>query len=398
MQISLNELPWIEVGRGANSGPLTFTPQAEKQAEGHYAIFAAQIHPKPFDQRLTWKWGFNAAVLLDEALDRQRLFIEAQHPADIQSRREPASGRALALRCLHEPGSSTVELVLLARVWASNLELVQAAAFEYWDELQAIFPYDYTIQPITSPSEFERLSGKKMLHQPGAATPTLAEVRRYEALLADGQASAFVFGKWQPSNFGNEQIWRALANCPMPVFLNVYLRPTILLDEELLAIAEMKQTLAGFEQSRLPILTREAGWATQIYQERLLDLRYPFLLQVHLVAAGELPEYLLRAVGSALTHPGNGKSTPPGYRILRPTRRTDLPGNLQSLLRLEPLCLNPDLPDPRFTRLRFMADTLETSAVFRLPYPPVEGIPGVSFSPQDAIPRAHTESPPMDGF
>lgn len=384
--MSISNMPWIEISRGSFPGPISLNTPLNSQPEFCYAIFAAQIFPKPFEERLKWKWGFNAAVLLEEAIDRQRLFIESQHPANILTQSEPSNCQTLALRCLRNPDHSNLDLLLLGKVWARDAEAARVSASYFWNELQALFPYDFTIQPIASQADFFQLSGQQLVNEVLASKPgahrSLAEVRRFESLLADGTTTAFVFGKWQPSSLGNEQVWRALVTCPIPIMLNITLRPTILLDEELLALADMKQTIAGFAQSKLVMLNRDVEWATKVYQDRLVDLRYPFLLQVHLIALGDIPDYVLRAVGSAFTHPSGGKSTPPGYQVVQPATPEHIDNYLHDLLQLEPIQLNNNLSDPRFIRLRFMADPLETSALFRFPFPPCNGIPGVSFVPE----------------
>ena len=53
------------------------TPYLEtvQTLQGWQATFAFQVFHRPAEESLAMRWGFNAGALLDEALDRNRLFI-----------------------------------------------------------------------------------------------------------------------------------------------------------------------------------------------------------------------------------------------------------------------------------------------------------------------------------
>src|SRR5512145_2064899 len=135
------EMPWIEMGRAETPGP------GSEAGRGHLALFAARICPRPFQVREKQKWGWSLDLLLDEALDRQRLFIELQHPADDLALDEPQVQRTLSLRCAHDPSRQGLDLALLARVSAPGRQSARSLAEAYWREITSLFPYDYDLQP-----------------------------------------------------------------------------------------------------------------------------------------------------------------------------------------------------------------------------------------------------------
>jgi hypothetical protein len=334
---------------------------------------------------MKWKWGLLADALLEEAIDRQRLFIEAQHPADIMMQSELPDHRTLALRCIRDPSQPDLVLVLIAKVCAFDPDSAGVAALHYWEKLKALLPYDYVYKPVASRAEFSRLSGcevlNKALESADCPVGCLVEIGRFEEVLTDSSIAVYLLGKWQSSGLGNEQVWRALAGCSVPIMLNITLRPTVFLDQERLALLDMRQAMERVAQSSAGALfPLEIELAAQVHRERLSGLRYPFLMQVHLIAVSEVPEYIPCAVATAFTHYEKGKTLPVGYRVLKAATSNRVASHLHDLLLLEPILINNTLADPRFSRLRYMVDALEACAAFRFPFPPDGGIPGVSFA------------------
>jgi hypothetical protein len=152
------------------------------------------------------------------------------------------------------------------------------------------------------------------------------------------------------------------------------------MEAERLALAQMADLSQQSAAANHPLLRRDAEWSAQIFAERSAGLRYPFLLQVHLVAPTGLPGYLPRAVGSALSHPASRTSNFPGYQVAQPADPGSLARCLDALRRAGRFSLQADLFDERFARLRDMVDASEALAAFRFPYPSAEGIPGVTFN------------------
>ena len=139
--------PWIETRRSL----------IEKEYPWQ-AQFASQIRICPYEDAKL-KWGFSPAFLLEEALDRQKLFIESQlsnNPIDDQTEQ-----RSLTLRCICMPGSGLL-FGLVGKVLAESQEKAETIALSYLRELASTFPYDYTIRPAMSAEEFEWLTGHEI--------------------------------------------------------------------------------------------------------------------------------------------------------------------------------------------------------------------------------------------
>jgi hypothetical protein len=111
-------------------------------------LIAARIWPKPFEAREKQKWGWSLDILMEEALDRQRLFIELQHPADDLAVKEPPVQRSLSLRCVVDPSHPGLDLALLARVSAPRPQAVRSLAETYWRECAASSPTITTCSPL----------------------------------------------------------------------------------------------------------------------------------------------------------------------------------------------------------------------------------------------------------
>jgi hypothetical protein len=387
------EAMWIEVSRASPSwSGSNSARQGTDSLDDHQALMAARVIPKPFSLVHRWRWGFTNQSLLEEALDRQRLFIEAQHTGDDLAVQPPGDLFTLALRCFNDPQTAELNLVLVAKVKAADAARAQTAANDYWEVLKATFPYEYELHPASSQEEFEEISGQRILNRIVEANPprlnALTQIRRSELVLNVGSAAVFLVGKWQPSNFSNEQIWRALGGSSRPVMLSVLLRPTVLYDDELFTLGEAAQFIDQAATSPLPMVTQNTGWARDIYRERLRGLRYPYQVQVHLLSPNGIPEALARAVGSALAHNTPGNPPLPGYQLIQARNAERLRKNALAMASLEPTELADDLADIRFARLRDLMDYSEAQAAFHWPVPPETGIPGVEFKKGNPVESA----------
>ena len=357
-----SQSPWIETRRS----PL------EKECPWQ-AMFAFQIGIRPYDERLNLKWGFNPAVLLEEALDRQKLFVESQlenNPID-----HPVEHRSLALRCICVPNSGLI-LGLVARVLADSQAKAQSFARNYLRELESTFPYDYTLLPATSSEEFDRITGDEIFKK--CKNPaSIAKIRRFESPLQISAGILRVVGIWQTGKRSDEQIWRALAHCPHEVLLNISLSPTTLFEGERRTLLEMKRLAQAPEEipSGEPYLQNYETWIDPFINRYLSPWNKYFYLQVHLVSASEIDEFLLRSIGSSITRDNPELSTP-GFQIIRPKNGIEAAEWSSQLDRLEMIHVNKYWILPRLSEL---ASVEEAHAVFRLPYPPESGFPNVVF-------------------
>ena len=371
--------PWIMVSQAAAITGLAQAAALSPASPGQYhALFAAQVRVPPFDERVQSRWGWTAQDLLLEALDRQLLFIESQHPRDDLAQEEEPARRTLALRCLVDPAHGCLSLVLIGKVCDLKRELARQAALAYWRELAAVFPYDYLLQPVTGEAGFHAAAGWGLLAAAGKPQ-AVVEICRFEGALVSSPSVIYLLGEWQRSLFAGEQIWRALAGCDRPLLLNVMLRPSVLLDAELLALAEMAAAAEqAAAQAGLATVHREAEWAARAYAGLLSNLRYPYLVRLHLVCPQGVPEYLLRAVGSALTHAGQDEPPLPGYQSIPAGTQDCLEQLRVNLAWLEPDAGPHDSRFAGFGRVRYLAGAHQASALFRLPFPggsPAQALP-----------------------
>ncbi len=371
-------LPWVELGESNTLPDLeSKAPLDRTFAYLWQAVIACQVFIRPFQDLLKFKWGFSPAFLWDEARDRQRLFIEALHINDCTAQDEWPEKRSLALRVVHSPGQPGLLLSLFAKVCAPTQEVARQAACAFWYELRSIFPIDYILRPAATQDEFHRLAGWDILRQVSAADG-LAQICRFNSAFNSGQEMLYLSEAWETIDRSDEQIWRALAGSPEPVLLDLLLRPTVLQQYERLLLTRLSEQASRISKNNDLHFAQPFAFktATQL-DRRLAGLTRPYFVQVRLASPTFVPDFVSRAVGSALTRSARPDAMMWGYQIKRPTTRNDSRLWEPQIYWLERLP-NPALA-PNFERLQDMADLGEAQAVFRLPYPPEQGLPGVTF-------------------
>ncbi len=183
-----------------------------------------------------------------------------------------------------------------------------------------------------------------------------------------GQEYRFLYGLWQASVRSNEQIWRALSNMPRPVMLNIMLKPTYLYEGERQVFLEMKKQIQGMDRNNEAI-SSHISWVEGIIKRRLLQWKKFFILQIHIMAEGELDENLLRSIGSSLTRDANELSLP-GFQVNWPDSETTARSWCKNIF---------DLDFIPSSRLENIADSDEAFAAFRYPFLPEAGVPGANF-------------------
>jgi hypothetical protein len=338
-------------------------------------MFACQIGVRPYKERERFKWGFSAAFLLEEALDRQKLFVESQlatNPID-----EPGDQRTLALRCMCVPNSG-LRLALVAKIRAASQGEAHASALSYCRELESVFPYDYTLRPAMTEGEFLQFTGRALLGQCNHPA-SIALIQRFENPLRTSKGILRLMGIWQTNLRSDEQIWRALANCPEETILNISIRPTILFEGERRALLAMKNAshLEQGEASDEPFLQNYEAWVDQFISRHVSPWNRYFYLQVHLASPKGIDEYVFRSIGSSITREVPDKASP-GFQVIHPKDNNNAVEWSNYLDCLEMIHTNSSLLLPRLSEL---ANLGEVQSVFRLPYPPEAGLSGVEFLP-----------------
>ncbi len=333
-----------------------------KQTEaGWQAIFAFQVFHRSGDEWMQMRWGFNAGVLLEEALDRARLFVESQTVPEAYFRLGVPLTRALAIRGINLPGSG-LQMGLLGRVTASSHGEAKQNALNYARELYSIFPHDFIVVPAETPDDYQRLSGQNMLDR----QPHIARIQRGDVIIPAISEYHFVTGLWQSSHRSNEQIWRALSNMPQQALFNVMLQPSYFYERE--KLLEIKDLISKADQSSEPTAA-SLRWIGSIIERRLALWKRFFTLQVHVMADGELDENLLRSVGSALTR-DTEKQFLPGFQTVWPDSDDTKRSWCENIFSMD---FTPS------SRLNDLADSDEAFAVFRFPYRLEVGLPGANF-------------------
>jgi hypothetical protein len=151
------DAPWIQVERVSgweNQSGADFSEYVWQ------ALFACQVGIRPHQEWVKLKWGFNASALFDEALERQRVFLESQH--GFQNRildrtpRSPYAGNSLC-----ESPRGELIVAVLSKIHARTKECIESAIALY--RVKSTFPYDYTLVPARSRDEFLRISGWEFL-------------------------------------------------------------------------------------------------------------------------------------------------------------------------------------------------------------------------------------------
>jgi len=375
--MDISQTPWIELidVRGQNGA---YMPPDEGMIQ---ALVAFMIHPRSYEERFTMKWGWNIGAALDEYLERMQQFIETIHYRKYRMvASSNLSRRSIALRIISDPENRVLSFCLLASVVGENNQDAQTKALDFFYELLSTFPYDYILTPISNQEDFDQYTGRDLIQGTGSYR-SLIEIGRFESSLVSQQTTQYQLGEWQWSKHSNELIWRAMATSPVPVLLSIMFQPTLLHDLELKKIAELAESAQQIaSQSSSPTIQKEARWAAGIYKVRLENMRFPYLLQVHLISPKGVPPFVERVVGNSLTlSPSDFGDPQPGYCASLPNQSQDLCKD--SLLLLDPI-LGVSGGSSIYNRLRLLSCPKEVCSVMRLPYTNEFGIPGVNLLPQ----------------
>lgn len=362
--------PWIEIEE-VRDQELPAGPGSSEYV--WQAMFACQVEVPPHQEWARLKWGWNVAALFDEAIERQKIFLESQYAILIDMNAEQPDRRTLALRFITQPEEGLL-VSLIGKIQARTKADATECSLSYYSELKSTFPYDYILVPATSRQEFLRLSGTDLLenHQTG-----LAQIKRVELPIQPERNSTFLQGFWRSSPRAHEQIWRMLAASSTPLLLNFSLRSTILYEKERERLFASAEEASDNQEGLVNRKTLSAlkQWNRDFVERRLLPWKKFFYLQIHLVSTGKLPENLSRVIGTSLTLSGHGDAHP-GYRVFTPRKDEEATWR-KKLKNLEPVFSGSYLPVPRLAEI---ADLEEIFAVMRLPYsPPDQGLPGVKF-------------------
>lgn len=331
--------------------------------EGWQVAFAFQVFHRQADEWLKMRWGFNAGVLLEEALDRYKLFIESQVVNEIEFYTGTMPSNTLIMRGVHLPELG-LQMALIGKSKASNKEQAQETAQQYAREVSSTFPYDFILMPAETEADYNRLNGEQLLTK----NSNVVQIRRGMIPLPTAHGLRYLMGLWQASSRSNEQIWRALSAMPQAALYNIAIQPSVLYAAEKQVLLDIKKSISDPEQTNETI-SAYIPWAKNHIERRLAVLKKFFLVQIHLVTDGEVGN-LFRSVGSALTRDSDNLALP-GYQTLYPSSTSERQQWCESMRSLELI--------PNSSRLDDLADLDEIFSVFRFPYRPEAGLPGANF-------------------
>ncbi len=351
------------------------TPYLEtvQTLQGWQATFAFQVFHRPAEEWLAMRWGFNAGALLDEALDRYRLFIESQSlsEAAFLANDQPAD-RTLALRGINLPGEG-LQMALLGKTNAPEKAQTQQAARDYAREIFSIFPHDFILQPAEEKADYDRLYGKDFF----AKSPQAASIQRAMAYIPPMEKRQYFSGIWQSSQRASEQVWRALSNMPKTTMLNITIQPSIMYEGEKKMLLDAKKAITDInaeagedDEQEENTFAAHLTWADDYIKRRLAPWKKFFQLQIHVLVDGPVDESLLRSIGSTVTRDSNGNSTP-GFQVLQPNSKEEEKEWRERIRQFDFVTAAMHIND--------LADVDETFAVFRLPFRPDAGLPGANF-------------------
>jgi hypothetical protein len=339
------------------------------------AQFACQVNVLSYQNWSKLKWGFNAAALFEEFLDRHKVFLESQYDVRHQLGSEAPDYRTLALRFINRPGEGLL-VAVLGKIHARTEEKARESILAYYNEVKSTFPYDYTLAPALTLEEFHQRSGWNILDgEPERLA--FAQIKRMEIPLSPVRNTPFLQGFWKSAPRAHEQIWRSLANAADPLLLNISLRCTVIYEmerEKLLRFADEISSIQGQPMNHQTLAAMQQ-WNRKYVDRRLVPWTKFFYLQVHLASSCPLSNDLLRSIGTSLTLNGTGDALP-GYQIVLPDR-LQTPAWQQNLKNLDTIFSNSNIP---VARLSEVADLDEVFAALRLPYsPPENGLPNVTY-------------------
>lgn len=360
---------WIEVLQSPDQSDIP-TPGASDY--GWQAIFASQIGVLDHQSWASLRWGFNAGVLFDEALERQKLFLESQHSVDTDLGFEHPAIRAIAFRYINTDDGLLITLV--GKVSAKTREQAEISAGEYYHELKSIFPYDYSLSPAISRDEFLRITGSELLLESGEQMDVV-QIRRREMPIPVNRNLPCMQGLWQSSGRAHEQIWRSLNAAQSKMLVNIVLRPTALYDNELAIYSNLASEVSQYQSgdNRQKAFNAYKEWHENFIKRRLTPWKKFYYLQFHIVSAGNINENFIRSAGTTLTQnlqvQNPQMQTLTGYQVIRPSlkRKKEWGSKIYNMYLISG---GSQLPDPRLSEL---ADLEEVYSAIRIPYSPPGG-------------------------
>lgn len=326
-------------------------------------------------------------ALLRDALAHQASFLRAMHHAFHAS-------CSLELRFCFEPSRRRTRLYLIGKAASDQRGSSEQQAFNLWLHLEASFPH--ALHPLRP------LAGEEMVREllsfPGdEETLHVAELRRHEAdeHLEMGQTGYVVYPlAGAPDSM--TRLFPLLSWQSQPYVVSIGVRPTEIRAVErniLGVIASACRELARRNEQAVTqsveMVSIQAGDVADLYTDSLRRLQNPFLFRLSVASPGSLSPSLLSCLGADVSQPFEAADPPRRMPNKKPDFvQPESPWQRRlawlNLRYLEHTDWMPRQATPKYEelmRLRRLVDADGAVSAFRIPIPPVGGLPGIDSRP-----------------
>jgi len=302
--------PYIHSGQG------DIPPDQRSEPQG-WAIFGMRALLRPYNDlvALNWSWNFKD-YLTGGHPDRLGQWYSGLH--DMMPYREYHE-RTFCIRYIQKGTGEPLKNMVLTRVVGEPGAILDVAK-QSWHEVSSGFPYDYILEPIGSEQELLEETGQAWVEKE-TRNVSISILQPAIGILNSFSGSASnpipVLGKWSATTTSSENTWRALHNYPHPVLMDILLRPTVLRNDELVALDSILIQLERLvENEDHPVVKIQAQQYLAALSRRVQNLIPSFVMQVRLASPQIIYPYLLRIVGTALTYQSIASQNEPfqGYQ------------------------------------------------------------------------------------
>ena len=336
-------------------------------------------------------------ALMDDLLATQVAFLRALHPLG-------QDAGAIELRLGYSPRRRRVRIHLLGRASASERAVAADRGARLWRHLAACFPRQlYTLYPLSGDGG----TGVRKILEAAEQMVELVEMRRHERHESlDSGLTGYVVFPLSGAPDSLQGLFHFLAGQSRCYEISICLQPTDLEPAERDLFATIASACRERERRAEEAVTTtvervsvSAGDVADLYTAYLRELQSPFLMRVTVAGDGPIDAGLLGSILGDTSHPIElqDRTAPnrPGDFIAPADAAQEALARF-NLRYLELFDWTPRQASPRHLelgRLRRLVDAESASSLFRLPVPPIGGLPGIDSRPPslfEPLPEAMT--------
>lgn len=294
-------------------------------------------------------------------------------------------GMAFSLRYLWRPERGEVDTALVVRGLAKPGDSRRLGEEMALDVFTLLRGFDFPVEPIVTETELRNIL------EP-VPNPMVVEIRQHEEVVSLMQGDAYVVYPFRAPTTTWIPVFETLLAQRAACFINVYLEPTRLYDQERQLFAQasaLAETLADFTFEGLAYRGRvadpQAKMVARLYSNYLQRLTDPFLLVIQVASVDPATSRAVaQALGVEITEivgiseaADEGAQLPAGFDVVIPESMTDLAAAWRILRVLDLYPWGEGQASPGKERLRYLVDARGASAAFRFPVPLRGGVPGI---------------------